>query len=114
MTADQPGPFYSLWQFHTQDTAGWMLAARASIEVLQIQPGFVEAHIMSSPDDTSALCVHSTWSDVGSYRRAVGSTQAKMVVWPFLANMIDQPSAFEALMITTADSTTHYSSSVSD
>lgn len=114
MTPIQPGPFYALWQFHTDDLATWHEAARASIAVLQTKPGFVEAHIMSSPDDTSALCVHSTWSDVGSYRRAVGSTESKMIVWPFLSTMIDSPSAFEALAIATPDDYTEFASSVGD
>ena len=114
MHSSQPGPFYALWQFHTDASTQWHASARASIEVLQTKPGFVEAHIMSSPDDTRALCVHSTWSDVGSYRRAVGSTESKMIVWPFLSTMIDSPSAFEALASATPDDYSEFSSSVGD
>ena len=52
--------------------------------------------------------------DVGSYRRALGSMEAKIGVWPFLANMKDEPTAFEMLMDFTADSVTEFESSVYD
>jgi hypothetical protein len=40
--------------------------------------------------------------------------EAKVGVWPFLANMRDEPTAFEMLMEFNADSVTEYESSVND
>jgi hypothetical protein len=40
--------------------------------------------------------------------------EAKIGVWPFLANMRDEPTAFELLMDFSPDSTTEYMSSVND
>jgi hypothetical protein len=40
--------------------------------------------------------------------------EAKVGVWPFLANMKDEPTAFEILMDFTPDSVTEYESSVND
>jgi hypothetical protein len=40
--------------------------------------------------------------------------EAKIGVWPFLANMRDEPTAFEMLMEFNTDSVTEHESSVND
>jgi hypothetical protein len=40
--------------------------------------------------------------------------EAKVGVWPFLANMRDEPTAFEKLIEFTPESVTEYESSVND
>lgn len=106
------GKFYSVWEFDVAAHDQWMASVPAVFEVLAQREGFVEGHVMRSPDEPSRFAVHATWIDVGSYRRALGSTQAKMIVWPFLADMIDRPTAFEELMFATTESMTHYESSL--
>ena len=106
------GQFYSLWEFDVADDAQWLETLPQVFEVLQQRDGFVEGHVMRSPDEPTRYAVHCTWTDVGSYRRALGSTDAKMVVWPFLAPMIDRPTAFEQLMAADVNSTTVFESSL--
>ena len=53
---------------------------------------------MNRCDSPQRYAIEISWVDVGSYRRALGSTQAKLVVWPFLADMLERPSAFEEMI----------------
>lgn len=106
------GQFYSLWEFDVADVAKWLESLPQVFEVLQKREGFVEGHVMRSPDEPTRFAVHCTWSDVGSYRRALGSTESKMVVWPFLASMIDRPTAFEQLMAADTASITTFETSL--
>lgn len=92
------GKFYSMWEFEVKDQPRWLTKVQEVLQVLQQRKGFIEAHVMRSPDEPLRFAVHATWLDVGSYRRALGSTQAKLVVWPFLADMLERPSAFEEMI----------------
>jgi hypothetical protein len=108
------GTFHSVWTFDLADSESLNLAARKAMSVLQIRPGFISANIFRSADSPERYLVQTDWQDVGSYRRALGSTEAKLEVWPFLANMHDQPTAFEKLFTMDLDSTTDYETSVND
>ena len=44
----------------------------------------------------------------------MGSMDSKLGVWPFLADMKDEATAFEKLFSMTADSTLDFESSVND
>jgi quinol monooxygenase YgiN len=106
------GPFTSLWTFDRQDLTNWLAQAEAVIRTLQSKSGFLSADISRSPDTASRLIVSTRWVDVGSYRRAMSSTEAKMLVWPFLADMHDMPSAFEVLLSAECANVSHYQSSL--
>jgi hypothetical protein len=106
------GPFTSLWVFDEQNLAEWLTKAQIAIETLQALPGFIEAQAGRSPDEPSRLIVTTKWEDVGSYRRALSSYAAKISVWPFLANMHDQPSAFEVLLSADSAAFSEYKSSL--
>lgn len=106
------GPFYSLWEFDVENSAAWLDEARNSLELLKDRDGFLEGHIMHSPDDPLRYAVEISWVDVGSYRRAIGSTLAKMHVWPFLSNMINRPTALESLAIVTKNETQIFETSL--
>ena len=108
------GKFYSVWEFEVSSQEQWLAGVPAVLDVLQNRDGFIEAHVMRSPDEPNRFAVHATWNDVGSYRRALGSTQSKMVVWPFLADMIDRPTAFEELMSTSPEGIKEYESSLGE
>jgi hypothetical protein len=43
------------------------------------------------------------WESVGAYRRALGHYEVKLRATPLLAQSVDQPSAFEALLVVDAD-----------
>ena len=106
------GPFTSLWIFDQSDLKDWLAQAETAIQTLQSKPGFLEASVGRSPDQVDRLIVTTKWADVGSYRRALSSTEAKLNVWPLLANMHDQPSAFEVLLSADEANFSHFESSM--
>lgn len=106
------GPFVSLWTFDQEDLESWLAHAKTAIKTLQEKTGFIEALVGRSPDQANRLIVTTKWADVGSYRRALSSTEAKMNVWPFLADMKDEPSAFELLQAADGANFSHYESSL--
>lgn len=106
------GPFISLWVFDKADLNQWLQNAEVAIKTLQSKPGFLSAEVGRSPDEPDRLIVTMKWMDVGSYRRALSSTEAKLTVWPFLANMHDQPSAFEVLLSAEGSNFSHFETSL--
>lgn len=106
------GPFKSLWVFDSTELATWLLTAESAIKTLQTKTGFLSAEVGRSPDEPNRVIVTTKWSDVGSYRRALSSTEAKMNVWPFLANMHDAPSAFEVLLSAEGPNFSHFETSL--
>ena len=108
------GTFHTIWTFDVSDAASWKLEAKQATNVLQERPGFVSASIFHNADSPERYLIKTDWLDVGSYRRALGSMEAKIGVWPFLANMRDEPTAFEMLVEFNTDSVTEYESSVND
>jgi Antibiotic biosynthesis monooxygenase len=107
-------PFRSQWSFDVTDLESWLEQFAQVHKVLRDSVGFVSLQMLRCPDEPRRYLVQSTWQDVGSYRRATSSTPAKLVVWPFLVNMIEAPSTFETLVEITADSYVEYQSSVSE
>ena len=108
------GTFHAVWTFDVSDSASWKLEAKQAMNVLQARSGFVSGSILHNADSSERYLIKTDWLDVGSYRRALGSMEAKIGVWPFLANMRDEPTAFELLMDFTPDLVSEYESSVND
>lgn len=106
------GPFYSLWEFDVIDENSWLENAHSSLVLLKDRDGFIQGHIMHSPDEPQRYAIECSWVDVGSYRRAIGSTLAKLHIWPFLANMINRPTALESLAVVTKDETQIFETSL--
>lgn len=94
----EPGGFQSLWAFDVDDHAAFTEAAAGALTVLSELPGFAEGHVLHNVDEHPRYVVATRWVDVGSFRRALSSPRAKLEVWPFLAAMRDEPSAFETLV----------------
>ena len=108
------GTFHAVWTFDVSDSASWKLEAKQAMSVLQARLGFVSGSIFHNADSSERYLIKTDWLDVGSYRRALGSMEAKIGVWPFLANMRDEPTAFELLIDFTPDLVSEYESSVND
>jgi len=108
------GTLRTVWSFTVSDVAAWLIEATSAIEILTQRPGFVDASVIRSVDEPEQLLVLSQWVDVGSYRRALSSTESKMGVWPFLANMHDQSSAFETLIAADAQGISQFDTSISE
>lgn len=106
------GPFVSVWVFDQSDITKWLSAAEVAVKTLQSKEGFVSADVTRSPDEATRFIVTTKWSDVGSYRRALSSTESKLNVWPFLADMHDAPSAFEVLLSANGENFSHFETSL--
>lgn len=106
------GTFHSIWTFDVENVEVWLSEAAQALEVLQAKSGFIEADVFRSADEPYRFLVKTDWENVGSYRKALGSTEAKIEVWPFLTNMHDGVSAFEKLLNVGSASSDRYESSV--
>jgi hypothetical protein len=108
------GTFHAVWTFDVVDSVSWKIEAKQAMNILQARSGFVSGSVFHNADSSQRYLVKTDWLDVGSYRRALGSMEAKVGVWPFLANMRDEPTAFEMLIEFSSESVTEYESSVND
>ena len=57
--------------------------------------GFISATIGQNLDDPTLWVLTTEWENVGSYRRALSSTRAKLEAIHVLARAIDEPGAYE-------------------
>ena len=63
--------------------------------VLAEAPGFIDGVFGQNLDDRTLWHLSTNWENVGSYRRALSSTRAKLEAIPILARAIDEPGAYE-------------------
>jgi hypothetical protein len=77
--------------------------AHAALTVLATRPGFVRGTLGRATDDESCWVLLIEWESVGAYRRALGAYDVKVIATPLLAQAIDHPSAFEALVTVSTD-----------
>jgi quinol monooxygenase YgiN len=77
-------------------SAEFVARADAAIEVFAKADGFLTADVARNLDEPTLWTITTRWKNVGSYRRALGSYDAKMTVVPLLSLAIDEPSAYES------------------
>jgi len=77
-----------------QERGGFEAAAAPAVQLLSAQSGLVSIDFGVNLDDPELWALVTRWVDVGSYRRALGSTN-RPVLWPLLALAIDEPSAYD-------------------
>ncbi len=72
---------------------------RAQLELVQSvlaeASGFIDGTVGQNLDDPTLWVLTTSWQNVGSYRRALSSTRAKLEAIPILARAIDEPGAYE-------------------
>ena len=72
---------------------------RAELEsvraVLSEAVGFISGTVGQNLDEPTLWVLTTEWENVGSYRRALSSTRAKLEAIPVLARAIDEPGAYE-------------------
>ena len=72
---------------------------RAELEavkaVLSEAAGFIGGTVGQNLDQPTLWVLTTEWQNVGSYRRALSSTRAKLEAIPVLARAIDEPGAYE-------------------
>ena len=88
------------------DAAAFEERAGAALAVLAARPGFVRGNVGRSTDDEHEWVLVSEWTNVGSYRRALGNYEVKLHATPLLGEALDLPSSFESLLEVTADGAT--------
>ena len=64
-------------------------------EVLAEAAGFISGTVGQNIDEPTLWVLTTEWENVGSYRRALSSTRAKLEAIPVLARAIDEPGAYE-------------------
>lgn len=63
--------------------------------LLAAAPGYVDGSVARNLDDPELWLLHTRWSGVGAYRRALGTYDAKLLAVPLLSRAVDEPSAYE-------------------
>jgi quinol monooxygenase YgiN len=64
-------------------------------DVLSEAKGFVAGIVGQNLDEPTLWVLTTEWENVGSYRRALSSTRAKLEAIPVLARAINEPGAYE-------------------
>jgi heme-degrading monooxygenase HmoA len=64
-------------------------------DVLAEAVGFIGGEVGQNLDEPTFWVLTTRWENVGSYRRALSSTRAKLEAIPVLARAIDEPGAYE-------------------
>jgi heme oxygenase (mycobilin-producing) len=85
-------------RFVVDDAQAFQEQAEAALSALAAQPGFRSARLTRALDDPGHWCLIAEWDSVGAYRRALSAFEVRVVAAPLLAEAIDEPSAYEALL----------------
>jgi heme oxygenase (mycobilin-producing) len=72
--------------------------ARAALGALAERPGYLRGTLARGTDDPQAWLLITEWTNVGSYRRALGNYEVKLHATPLLADALDLPTGFENLL----------------
>ncbi|QBX56630.1 antibiotic biosynthesis monooxygenase [Nocardioides seonyuensis] len=64
---------------------------------LAAQRGHLDSTLGRNVDDPELWVLTTRWENVGSYRRALSSYDAKLHAWPALTLALDEPSAYEVV-----------------
>jgi quinol monooxygenase YgiN len=67
--------------------------AQTILDTLATQPGFLRGRIARSIDEPNLWALLTEWEGAGFYRRALSA--ARMVMYPLMILMVNEPSAFE-------------------
>jgi hypothetical protein len=72
--------------------------ARAALAALAARPGYLRGSLGRSTDGDADWVLITEWENVGSYRRALGNYEVKLLASTLLADALDLPSSFEPLL----------------
>ena len=76
------------------ESAAFKASLAQALSTFSQRDGFVSGDYGQSLDGAELWTLVTHWINVGSYRRALSSTEIKMTVVPLLAQAIDEPGAF--------------------
>lgn len=69
--------------------------AREVLGLFAAQPGYRGGRVGRSVDEPEVWAIVSEWEGAGFYRRAL--SEARMVMYPLMPLMFNEPSAFEVV-----------------
>ena len=81
------------------DRGEWLDRMRVALSILGESTGFLRGQIAQATDDADLMVVSTSWANVGAYRKALSRFEVKAQVIPLLSLAIDEPSAFEAVVV---------------
>jgi hypothetical protein len=90
-------PCISVTHFESGDPE-FEARARDALGALTERPGFRRGNLARSTDADDVWVLVTEWDNVGSYRRALGNYDVKVRATTLLADALDVPSSFEALV----------------
>ncbi|MEU0567603.1 antibiotic biosynthesis monooxygenase family protein [Nonomuraea sp. NPDC005983] len=67
--------------------------SHAVLDLLAEQPGYLRGRLARSVDEPNLWALVTEWEGAGFYRRALSA--ARMVMYPLMTLMVNEPSAFE-------------------
>jgi hypothetical protein len=87
---------FAIARFRTpiSDEASFRLDAQTALDALASCDGYLYGEFAKNTDEGDLWALVTCWSNVGSYRRALGALRVKMEAVPLLARAIDEPGAF--------------------
>ncbi|CAN5522093.1 hypothetical protein BH10ACT8_BH10ACT8_30560 [soil metagenome] len=87
----------------SEDLESFQQHGAEALAALAARPGFLGGSLGRATDDDTAWLLLTEGDSVGSYRRALGGYEVKMVATPLMAQALDLPGAFEQLVSIDAD-----------
>ncbi|HVU73778.1 MAG TPA: antibiotic biosynthesis monooxygenase [Mycobacteriales bacterium] len=69
--------------------------ARELLAVLHARPGFLGGRVGQSVEDDGGVAVLAQFADLGSWRRALGATDVKLLATPLLGAHAESVSTYE-------------------
>jgi hypothetical protein len=94
----------------TEDRDEWFTQMRAALAVLGESTGFHRGWIGQATDDAELVTLTTQWEGVGAYRKALSRFEVKAEVIPLLSTAIDEPTAYEAVVVEEAGEVTSFAS----
>src|SRR5215831_8233920 len=73
--------------------------ATVALGALAARPGYVRGELGRAYDDPAHWSLVTEWESVGAYRRALGAFDVKVHATPLLTLGVDEPSAYERLVV---------------
>lgn len=87
------------------DLAGFQEQAHATLRAFAARPGYLGGTFGRAVDDAELWALVTEWESVGAYRRGLGGYEVKLAATMLMADAVDEPTAFEALLRIGADGT---------
>ena len=97
------GPVLVVTRYRVQadDQPAFLDDGKAALAALVARPGCLGAHLGRAVEDPTLWTLTTSWESVGAYRRALSSFEVKVVAVPLMYQAVDEPSAFEDLVVWT-------------